>query len=183
MIFFKICQIQRVGTASFPLEILLQALKVNPGLWQSTEAPILPHWWLVASVSDEELRICEQWHTSLWMVKKRKNNGWFCASHPLFFFFDFKNMSGKGTITISGGQNSLIQKLLKSRHSEYIMKYAPKCNFTILKNIYKMYSTFIKCIPHLSIRHIDLVQTSNTLSPCFPFVFWHTLGGSLQGGT
>jgi hypothetical protein len=28
-----------------------------------------------------------------------------------FFFFNFKDMSGKGTITISGGKNSLIQKL------------------------------------------------------------------------
>jgi hypothetical protein len=28
-----------------------------------------------------------------------------------FFFFDFKDMIGKGTITISGGKNSLIPKL------------------------------------------------------------------------
>jgi hypothetical protein len=28
-----------------------------------------------------------------------------------FFFLDFNGMSGKGTITISGGKNSLIPKL------------------------------------------------------------------------
>jgi hypothetical protein len=35
----------------------------------------------------------------------------FCVVSREFFFFDFKDMSGKGTITISGGKNSLIHKL------------------------------------------------------------------------
>jgi hypothetical protein len=39
-----------------------------------------------------------------------------------FFFWDFKNMTGKGTLTNSGGKNSLIQKLQKSTNSEYITK-------------------------------------------------------------
>ena len=38
------------------------------------------------------------------------------------FFYDFKDMSGKGMITISGGKNSLIQKLYKFRSIEYIIK-------------------------------------------------------------
>jgi hypothetical protein len=33
------------------------------------------------------------------------------AAPAVIFFFEFKNMTGKGTITISGGKNSLIQKL------------------------------------------------------------------------
>ena len=35
----------------------------------------------------------------------------FCGVSREFFFFDVKDMSGKGTITISGGKNSLIPKL------------------------------------------------------------------------
>ena len=35
----------------------------------------------------------------------------FCGVSREFFFFDFKDMSGKGTITISGGKNCLIPKL------------------------------------------------------------------------
>ena len=51
-----------------------------------------------------------------------------CGAHTFygvsreFFFFDFKDMSGKGTITISGGKNSLIQKLKKFRNIEFIIK-------------------------------------------------------------
>ena len=37
----------------------------------------------------------------------------FCGVIRDFFFLNFKNMSGKGTITISGGKNSLIQKLFE----------------------------------------------------------------------
>ena len=50
----------------------------------------------------------------------------FCGVSRDFFFLDFKNMSGKGTITISGGNNSLIQKPLKSRNSGYITKLRSK---------------------------------------------------------
>jgi hypothetical protein len=34
-----------------------------------------------------------------------------CGSSREFFFWDFKNMTGKGTSTNLGGKNSLIQKL------------------------------------------------------------------------
>ena len=44
------------------------------------------------------------------------------ASRDFFFLFEFKNMTGKGTITILGGNKSLIKKLKKSRNSEYITK-------------------------------------------------------------
>jgi hypothetical protein len=46
----------------------------------------------------------------------------FCGASREFFFFEFKNMTGKGTTTILGGKKSLIQKLQKSRNSEYITK-------------------------------------------------------------
>jgi len=36
---------------------------------------------------------------------------YFAAPAVNFFFWDFKNMTGKGTSTNSGGHNSLIQKL------------------------------------------------------------------------
>jgi hypothetical protein len=35
----------------------------------------------------------------------------FCGVIRKIFFFNFKDMIGKGTITISGGKNGLIQKL------------------------------------------------------------------------
>ena len=35
----------------------------------------------------------------------------FCGVSREIFFFDFKDMISKGTITISGGKNSLIPKL------------------------------------------------------------------------
>ena len=46
----------------------------------------------------------------------------FCGASREFFLFEFKNMTGKGTITILGGNKSLIKKLQKSRNSEYITK-------------------------------------------------------------
>jgi len=46
----------------------------------------------------------------------------FCGVSREFFFFDFKDMSGKGTITLSGGRNSLIPKLQKFRNIEFITK-------------------------------------------------------------
>jgi hypothetical protein len=51
-----------------------------------------------------------------------------CGAHTFsgvsreIFFFDFKDMSRKGTITISGGKNSLIPKLEKFRNIEFITK-------------------------------------------------------------
>jgi hypothetical protein len=46
----------------------------------------------------------------------------FCGASREFFLLEFKNMTGKGTITILGGNKSLIKKLQKSRNSEYITK-------------------------------------------------------------
>jgi hypothetical protein len=52
----------------------------------------------------------------------------FCGVIREFFFSDFKDMIGKGTITISGGlKNNLIQKLQKFRNIEFITK--PECSW------------------------------------------------------
>ena len=53
----------------------------------------------------------------------------FCDVSRDFFWGDFKEHEwelDRGTMTISGGKNSLIQELSKSRNNEYIMKLCSK---------------------------------------------------------
>jgi hypothetical protein len=45
-----------------------------------------------------------------------------CVDRVVHILFEFKNMTGKGTITILGDNKSVIKKLQKSRNSEYITK-------------------------------------------------------------
>ena len=44
-------------------------------------------------------------------------------------------MSEKNTITVLGGQNSLIQKLEKNRNSEYIMKLFSERRIFFVSNV------------------------------------------------
>ncbi len=82
------------------------------------------------------------------------------------FFFNFKDTNGKGTITNSGGKNSLIQKLSKSRNSEYITKPF------LIQKLWILSRSVWPIVQHKPVRISLLVYTvlyllkAGVVSPC-----------------